>query len=343
MKVYWLFGFLVPGLAMAQAFPVSQLQVDGIYATRLGDPALYCILGANACLLPGVHDARTQDDLIPRWLKEHPNAVALPVSSRSWNMGPRDQPPSELHSNLWISDGTSSLNVALVEAGRYSAGIMVDMVEAEEALEKQLNSTLQAMPGTAGFMPLQIPDKQRAHRLVSDAAYADMKNRLSAAEKNAINAKRGIWSEEGLKGRAAPTDDFLIRKFHSERDAFDRLQVLVSEHPELITVNQYPGSWTRARGLGVEPGVVDEYVGILRRLGANEELADVVGAGQVCLVMADILVGFFDNGIIKGYAYLPSSPDTVLDSLDQYSQQEQDATIAYRPVVDNWYLFEIIH
>ena len=45
MRYFALLLLILPGLSLAQlTFPASDLHVDGIYATRAGDPTLYCVL-----------------------------------------------------------------------------------------------------------------------------------------------------------------------------------------------------------------------------------------------------------------------------------------------------------
>src|SRR5260370_41795736 len=121
------------GLADArQSFPVSELAVDGIYATKTGDHNLYCLLGANTCLLWGLHNPWTDDTLIADWLAAHPKATATPVSSRNWTLGNRQHPQHRVY--LWIEDSGVSLNVALVREGHYVAAAMKDMVEADREM-----------------------------------------------------------------------------------------------------------------------------------------------------------------------------------------------------------------
>jgi hypothetical protein len=43
---------------------------------------------------------------------------------------------------------------------------------------------------------------------------------------------------------------------------------------------------------------------LLEQLGANKTLASVYGLGKACRIPADITVGVFDNGVIKGYEKL---------------------------------------
>jgi hypothetical protein len=79
---------------------------------------------------------------------------------------------------------------------------------------------------------------------------------------------------------------------------------------------------------------------MLQKLGANEKLTSV--DGEVCLIMADITYGLFDNGVIKGYVWSPSNPTPLVEDLD-HRNADSTATVAYRRVADDWYLFELNH
>jgi hypothetical protein len=38
--------------------------------------------------------------------------------------------------------------------------------------------------------------------------------------------------------------------------------------------------------------------------------------GEPCLIVADIVYGMLDNGIIKGYVYSPANPQPLVQTLD---------------------------
>ena len=73
---------------------------------------------------------------------------------------------------------------------------------------------------------------------------------------------------------------------------------------------------------------------------ANERLTGVQGLGEVCLVVADITYGLFDNGVIKGYVFAPVSPAPIVGDLDD---SPGESATKYRRVDENWYLFEVQH
>ena len=208
MVKFWILAPLLlvalPRWAVAQdRFPVSELFFDGIYATRAGDAAAYCLLGGNACIFPGFHSAWSGDPVIRRWLRKHPKAFARPVSTRTWRIA---ESSDRMSAYLWIEDGHDSLNVALVREGRYPAGSMGDMVDADNALlELEQDPRLSQARELAAKERAERPEDERPHRLVSEEHYVQMIRRLDDAEAQAQHSKKGIWADSGLKGRSPPS------------------------------------------------------------------------------------------------------------------------------------------
>jgi hypothetical protein len=342
-KVALLLLMVVPGLALAQqSFPVSDLAVDGIYASKVGEPDGFCLLGANFCLLRVPNNAWNHDALIDSWLAAHPKAVATRVSSHAMLLG--GNRPAERQVYVWIEDGTESLNVELARQGRYVAAAMVDMVEADrQQVEMNSDPRFAQLPEELENERAGIPEENRPHRLVSEADYAEKMQRIARAESAAKQEKKGMWSDSGLKGRSPPKDDYLIKQYREHRQWFYRIPSLVHEDPRLAAINREPKTWAFARSAGVPQRTIDEYVDLLTKLDANEQLINVVGTGEICLVVADIIYGLFDNGVIKGYVFSPSDPHPLVGDLENWPSDIEGATTAFRVVADQWYLFEVHH
>jgi hypothetical protein len=346
MMYRWMSAVLllvVPGFAVAQqSFPVSELSVDGIYASKVGDPNGFCLLGGNTCLVPGLDNPWTHDALIDSWLAAHPKAVVTRISSHVMLSG-GNRPP-ERRVFVWIEDGGESLNVELVRQGRYVAALMVDMVEADRRQEEMNND-----PRLAEFRAqfekerAETPEDNRPHRLVSDADYAEKMSRISRAESEAKQGKKGMWCDAGMKGRSLPKDEYLVKQYQEHREWFERIRALIHDDPRLAVIHREPKTWTFARSAGVPQKTIDEYVDLLKKLDANEQLVNVVGTGKICLVVADIIYGLFDNGVIKGYVYSQSEPGPLVDDLENWPSDIEYAATAYRVVADHWYLFEVHH
>ena len=335
---FWLIVLSCAPFARAsQTIAMRELHVDGIYATRSGDPTLYCLLGANACIVRFPNDAWNQDALITRWLAAHPDAEAVPISSRGWRIGKAGSlQPREY---LWVEDHGESLNVVLVREGHYAAGAMIDMVDAQ----RQMLSSMGPLGRDIIAEELaRTPEEDKARRLVTDADYLAKLRLVSIAESDAKADQRGIWSEAGFPGRAPPKDSYMIRQFQTQRDAFERVRVLISSNPRLTAINRNTPTAESARSAGVPASAVEEYVRLVRQLNTNGEISGIDNLGDVCLVVSDIVYGAFDNGIIKGFVFGPKNPIPVVESLDSPAAEISGGT-AYRQLDGDWYLFEMQH
>jgi endonuclease YncB( thermonuclease family) len=339
MRVFVCLLVLFAGASFAadsQGISVKDLKVDGIYAARAGDPTLYCVLGGNACIDRFDANAWNQDSLIEQWLKAHPEAIAVPISSRRWRFG---KGPAKARAYLWIEDRGESLNVTLVREGHYAADAMIDMVEAEQQMEAHLPPT-ENQQIEKELAEMLEDDKPR--RLVSDGDYSAKRQLVVAAESDAKSHQQGIWSEAGFPGRAPPQDSYMIRRFRDQRGAFEQIRALISTYPPLGAVNRKDDTAQMARNAGVPPAVVHEYRKLLVQLDANEDLNSIGGLDDVCLVVADIRYGMFGNGVIKGYVLRRDEPNPIVDDLD-HAAFEAGVTRVYRRVEREWYLFELWH
>ena len=91
-----------------------------------------------------------------------------------------------------------------------------------------------------------------------------------------------------------------------------------------------PESIAQARSSGIPQAKLDTYVSLLEKLGVNETIADVVGLGQLSLVKADIIIGIFDNRIIKGYVHSLLNPEPIVKDLEDWPLELANASTAYR-------------
>ena len=316
-------------------FPVGDLTVDGIYATRTGDPTLYCLLGANTCRFKLPHNPWTTDPQIDSWLTIHPDAHVIPVSEQRQSIFPKGPQVHLVY--IWIEDGPDSLNVSLIREGRYAATAMIDMVEAAQRSLDEMDADLRQRLDEERA---QVPVENRPHRLITDPDYAAKMQLVMQVEQDAKRNKKGLWSDPGLKGRSPPKDMYLIDIFTEHSDWFHTIANLVRADPRFLEINQEPATWDRVHDEGLPPTEIALYADVLQKLGANEELTSV--DGQACLIMADVTYGLFDNGVIKGYVWSPSNPTPLVGDLDQW-RPDSTATTAYRRVAKDWYLFELVH
>ena len=113
-------------------------------------------------------------------------------------------------------------------------------------------------------------------------------------------------------------------------------------HKPLAELSRDPKSWAKARSAGVTPERIHEYLELLEKLDANEQLASVYGLGKQCLIVADIAHGLFDAGVIKGYVLAPSEPRPLVKNLDDWRSDDKESR-AYRSIDNDWYLFVFYH
>jgi len=124
--------------------------------------------------------------------------------------------------------------------------------------------------------------------------------RAVAAEEQAELAKKGLWSDAGMKQWKPPSDTQMLRTYANHRASFRTLASLVVSDSRLALLSRDPKSWSRAQAAGVSQEKIDRYVSILKSLDANETLAGVDGLGKTCVIVSDITFGLFDSGVIKG-------------------------------------------
>lgn len=324
-----------------ESFPAQELYVSGIAAHRRSDPDLYCLAGGDACALgfPMLLGVGNDMEFAAKWMAAHPRAIAIPISVESKKVFTA-RPP--VHSTyIWIEDGKDSVNVSLVREGIYRAQAMIDMVGASRDFMKTFDDPRLAS-GRAQILK-ERAEEQTPQRLISDDEYAERMKRLAAAEQDAKANKKGLWSDAEMKRWNPPTDAQMQKDYADHKSWFKSVASLVQADQRLAEVSRDSESWKRARAAGVSQEKIDQYVHLLEQLDANETLASVYGIGKACLITADIVVGLFDNGVIKGYVLKPSDPRPLVEDLENWPKETADATTAYKPVADGWYLFEVHH
>jgi endonuclease YncB( thermonuclease family) len=324
-----------------EPFSVQDLYVGGISAHRRGDPDVYCLLGGDGCVLgvPILLGFGKDVAFVSKWLAEHPRATVTPISVESKKIFTAR--PAVHSTYVWIEDGQDSVNVALVRAGIFRAQSMIDMVDANRNFMKMFDDPRLAA-GRADILK-ERAEEQPPQRLISDSDYSNRMQRLAAAEEEAKQGKNGLWSDEEIRRWNPPTDAQMLKDYAEHKRWFNDVASLVEAEPHLAEVSRDRESWGHALSAGVSQEKVDQYVHLLEELHANETLSGVYGLGKVCLIVADITVGLFDNGVIKGYVLAPTHPQPLVKDLEHWPPEAADATTAYEPLADGWYLFEVHH
>jgi hypothetical protein len=252
----------------------------------------------------------------------------------------RDSPP--IHGTyIWIEDGKESLNLALVRNGYYGAHALIDMVETRQQFDDSMKAP--AMSAARTIMAQERADELAPQRLITDQDYKSKMEQANAAEQDASKAQVGLWSPDEIVHWKAPSDAAMIEVFTKHPDWFQQVSELAHEDDRLTKIIRTPESIAQARSSGVPQAKLDTYVSLLEKLGVNESISNVFGLGQLSLVKADIIVGLFDNGIIKGYVYSPLNPQPAVKDLEDWPPELANVNTAYRSIGNGWYLFELRH
>ncbi|MBS0377976.1 MAG: hypothetical protein JSS29_05765 [Proteobacteria bacterium] len=176
----------------------KELVFDEFFATRKGDARQYFLLGGGWLL---TIQSGNPGRFISDWLEAHPAATATPVS-RMFVTNTKSKVTSEMV-YIWVDDGNQSLNVDLVRAGVFPAGVMYDMVDNQKGLEELLKDPRLAAAKAQIEKERAEAPQDRSERLMTDNAYLERINRVNAAEELARKEKVGIWSDAMKEEREA--------------------------------------------------------------------------------------------------------------------------------------------
>ena len=168
------------GLAPTQA---SKISWSGILGSLPGDAKRSYVIAAREWLslpfLGGPGMAPEADEFIAKWLRAHPDALAIPVEA-----SPFLRDTANVY--VWIVAGKAQLNVELVERGYCRARLMVPILRPED-------------------------------RLVGADRVDPFLQKIAEAEKRAAKAHRGRWKTATDDQRADYLTKGLVR-FSFERN-----------------------------------------------------------------------------------------------------------------------------
>jgi hypothetical protein len=215
------------------------------------------------------------------------------------------------------------------------------MVEARQQFDDRMKAP--ELSDARAIMAKERAEEVAPQRLVTNQDYKSKMQLAKAAESDAEKAQVGIWSPSEIVRWKPPSDAAMIDVYTKHPDWFQQVSALARDDERLMKVIRTPESIAQARSGGIPQAKLDTYVGLLEKLGVNETVANVLGLGQLSLVKADIIVGHFDNGIIKGYVYAPANPQPIVKDLEDWPPELSNVTTAYRSIGNNWYLFELHH
>jgi hypothetical protein len=209
-----------------QSFPISELAVDVIYASKVGDSNVFCLLGGNTCLLRVANNPWTHDALIDSWLAAHPKAVVTRISSHTMALGGNRPPERQVY--VWIEDGGESLNVELVRRRDGDEEITRNDppgVQAQERRPSQVPSrpTLRSIRQIFAHRSGRDLNSQLHQQFIGDALLAPRCIPVRHPANQSLNLKwnrrptrSGLQPPEQFPSRSVPTDHRL-GAYHYER------------------------------------------------------------------------------------------------------------------------------
>lgn len=158
---------------------ISDFIFKSIFGTNTKDlNSIYCLLGRGFFTTPS---AENSDSLINNWIKSHPNAVVIPVSS----IEPIEstKPKSKLI-YCWVIEKNDTLNNFLVKHGCFPGGTMIrpKTWKEMEKWEKELYKEDSEKPDVKVYIP--------------DKAYKTFLDQIKSAEIYAVKNKFGIWNQQ---------------------------------------------------------------------------------------------------------------------------------------------------
>jgi hypothetical protein len=167
------------GQVTKEFLKISDFEFESIFGTTSKFPEInYCLLGTGFFRAPRSDNS---DSLITDWIKKHPNAIVIPISS----FGPVEiSYPESKMVYCWVIDGQDSLNVYLIRNGAFPGGTMMrpktwdEMEKWEKEIYEDANEKLDVKV------------------YVDKKTYDDFIEQIKNAELYARENKLGIWKDE---------------------------------------------------------------------------------------------------------------------------------------------------
>jgi hypothetical protein len=174
----------------------KELTFQEIFATRKNDPREYILLGGG--WLRTIQSGNP-GQFISNWLAAHP-AAKIKAVSRMGVTNTKSKRTEEMV-YVWVEDERMSLNVDLVRAGIYPAGVMADMLDNYNGLTESLKRPELAFAKAEIEKERSEAPQDHPQRLISDDEYEQFRQRIVAAESQARTEKLGIWSDAMKEAR----------------------------------------------------------------------------------------------------------------------------------------------
>lgn len=167
------------GQEKKEPLKIADFEFKSIFGMTSKEPKnTYCLLGTGFFRAPS---AANSDSLIIEWIKVHPNATVVPVSS----LGQVEiKDPETTMTYCWVIDNKDTLNNYLIKNGCFPGGTMMrpKTWDEMEKWEKELYEDTDEKPDVKVFI-----DKK---------TYDNFIEQIKSAELIARENKLGIWLKE---------------------------------------------------------------------------------------------------------------------------------------------------
>jgi len=158
---------------------LNDFEFESIFGSTTSDPkSTYCLLGTGIFRTPR---SDISDSLISDWIKTHPKATVIPVSS----IGPIEiKDPDSKMVYCWIVEKQDTLNNYLIRNGCFPGGTMIRPKTWDE-MEKWEKEFYE-----------DSDEKMDVKVLIDNEVYDDFIEQIKSAELYAKDKKLGIWEKE---------------------------------------------------------------------------------------------------------------------------------------------------
>lgn len=272
------------------------------------------------------------------WLKDHPNALARPISELRVTL--RGVTSTVVY--IWIEDGKESLNLALIAQGIFLGRVMAETLETVQAMKECLDPHgPAATPEQIERLLAETLPEERPKLLVTDADFAERIKKVVAAEKEARQQKRGIWSDEYQLPSERYARDYFVR----HKNEFVRFAALLQKDPSA----RYVGSDGMVDIDGFHGRFVSEYRDLCRALKLKFVTVREDGSIDFCLwgwggaIMSDSYMGVHYRPKDRGPYTGPGWSPTIVATLDEKTLPQENGRVAtgyYAIAVEQeWFIY----
>jgi len=135
-----------------------------------------------------------------------------------------------------------------------------------------------------------------------------------------------------------PSDSVMIRHFDRQHTAFETLVKMAQADKALVRVDE---DWTMppdAQRIGVSPQRLAAYRELLREAGTPRGFKALQGSAGYDFYFW-LRGSAISDDVEKGFAYRPSPPKHIVQTLDGVRGDPGRSMVVYRHIRGDWYLF----